>query len=310
MASLVYVDVMVADRRRAWLLVPAGAFIAFAMNILRVGVIVLIPDQDLAADHSFQGIVAIVATVLVVAGVDRASSRLLGEPVARPLLPAKRSDGSSSPWAPRWIGLLCVSAIGASTTLWVPTWSAPGPRSRPYIQIPYAFEGWNADNLKVDREFMGSVNFDERVYRRYTKDDVAMVLFVALDQRLDARHSLLSPKTALLGSDVEVESRSPLPPEPGWPAGEELQVASIEGPKLIWTRVRGADGFWTELWRSLLSADRGPWRRAEDVIVVTVATPMEGSVEATRQRIRVFLEAAGPRLRFSPVPGGPDPESS
>jgi exosortase len=317
MASIVYADLMVPDRRRVCLLVPTGMAIAFAMNILRVIVIVSIPSQELADDHSAQGIVAIVATVLLLAGVDRLTAPLFGDPPQSSPYPDRIGAGSGASGPVRWLAVVATSALGAIAVLVTPVWDEPGMRSYPYVSLPYTIDGWTASNLKVDREFLGTVDFDERIYRRYEQGGLAMDLFVAIDQRLDPRRSLLSPKTALLGSAVRVDARAPLPATSMHPAGEELRVSTLDGPMLMWTWVEGHAGFWEELVRSLLVLDRGVWRRSEDVIVVHVATPMGPSVEATRRRIEEFLAAALPALEIAPLPStaadarpassGPDP---
>jgi hypothetical protein len=144
-------------------------------------------------------------------------------------------------------------------------------------------------SLEVDRTFLGSVGLSQAFQRRYEVEGGKVDLFVGISDRLEPRRSLRSPKTKLPGAGWEIETESVVMVE-GRPL-RRLVLRSLSGPVLAFHWQNGVASFPTELARSVLALDRGPYRRLDRASVVRVSTPIGpgGEVDA-EARLTKFLE--------------------
>jgi exosortase/archaeosortase family protein len=292
MSAVVYAQLL--DRRplHAWLLVLIAPALGSLVNGFRVVTIVVNPYSEFSTVHTTQGIAMLLVGVVLLAGIDRLLEPLLDRAprAAAPTEPPPLSPPSGWPQR-RWIALVAVLALLASVRLWWTPWEPPPFAHRTLSDIPLRLGDWKSSSLKVDKAFLGSVDFRERAWRSYVRGDEQVHVFVGLDDRLDRRRSLFSEKTRLPGTGWWVEHRAPAGglEELG---GELMLVRSRSGDKLALHWYEGLESAGEETLRAFLALDRGPVRRPGFARIVRISTPVERSAQGlvlAEERLRAFL---------------------
>lgn len=282
MAAVVYAELLGRPARHALLLVVITPFIGALVNQARVLTIVLNPYSEFAAVHTGQGLTMIVVGVLLIAIVDRLILRLPLEGARS--LPTPEASRDPLRRVPRLFALgALLAALGVVN--WVlPLWTPPRDRDPLLSSLPPSLDGWTAEGLKLDREFLGSVGFSEWVHRRYVKGDREVSLFLGSDDRLEPRASLLSAKAGLPGAGWEPEARRPVRLEPDGLVAEASSVRARNSRALVYHWYTGIEPFAVEALRAVLVLDRGPLRRPGRALVLRATTPLRSKGEDEAQR--------------------------
>jgi EpsI family protein len=283
-----------ASRLHLVALVASSIGIAWAVNLVRIVVLVLIPELEEPATHAVQGAALFLVGSMAVSAVDaglRSRARCGARPAAG-VDPHSAGAESGEPgrlWRAAVLAVLLGTMLGAS--LWLPRWSPAEARETPRVSLPERIADWEAiEALKPDARFLGTVRLLRKDYRRYRRGDETVDVFVAYDDRLRRGRSLLSPKHAVPGSGWYVDSRTPA--EQG-PDGPRVEVVSARtGPRRIcalhW--YLGADPLLLEFLRALMATDQSPLRRPGGAWVARLSTPVasaEGE-ERAEERLREF----------------------
>jgi len=298
MLTVVMIDLF---RRRGWhaaILMGLAPPVAFGLNGLRVLTLILNPHSTVAAIHNLQGVLVLMAGLLLLYAVDGQLARILPAPRPRP------AGGQRVPLGR--LGPRLATATGACVVLAVLSFAvprmAPSPTSLPSLDDYLAVEvdGWRLRaELPTDRVFLQRVGFRESLYRRYRRPpfDSEVTVFIGVGDHSRRTRTPFSPKTALPGS--------------GW-----MQVAAgrrVVGPdrrevdwailrrdtqwRLVYHWYEGSAGVWSEALRALLGLDAGPWRRERDGLVMRLSTPISALDEASRTRARRILGRFYPTVR-------------
>ena len=295
MLAVLMVDLFRRRGGHALLVVLAAPFVAFALNAVRAVALILNPHSAIASVHVAQGVAILLCGLLVLYAFDGALARVFpaphaavpaGAPAAGPLSPARRG------LALGYLVLLALASAG------VARWEfAERPSAELEARLGERFGEWRAEPLEVDRVFLGSVSFRERLAARYRQDGDTVDLFLGVGFRGRRYASPLSPKTQLLESGWVVEERWPLEEGPGRAASEGLLLRSGTRWLLVEHWVEASGGVAVETLRSLLTLDATPWRQPTDPIVVRIATPLSepgaqerGQARARLRRFRASLE--------------------
>ena len=92
----------------------------------------------------------------------------------------------------------------AAVGLWLPQWAPSYVRAFPIgIQLDQApdgdrgEDGWVSAALQIDRTYLGTVLFQDLIYRRYDRDRDRVRLFAGVGYRSQRLRSAFSPKTAM-----------------------------------------------------------------------------------------------------------------
>lgn len=283
MSSLLYHDLFYRSRLQSWLLFLLAPFIGIVANLLRVIGIVLNPYSKFAAIHTLQGLVMIVAAVMLLAALDLLLTRLLP---ADP--PGTRARSTRALGPPRAVALSVLAGLLAIATLVITPWAPPTGNETPLSAFPVQLAGFQGDGRKLDREFYGTTTFSEWVHRHYTRPDAAWVdLLLGSDRRLDPFSSPFSSKAAIPAPGTFAEARSEIELPSGRRA-ERLVLHSRRGREIVYTWEQGTLPASNEIARALLSLDRGPWRRPGRALVVRLTAPADEHADA---RLRAFAEA-------------------
>ena len=301
MAAFLYHDLFFRSRLQSMLIIGLAPLIGLVANQIRVVAIVLNPYSKFAAVHSAQGLVMIVAAVLMLAALDAALTRIL-PPVPR----RRRRRTPRAVPLPSAVGLAVVLVGLAVSTFAIPPWT-PAPVSLPPIsKLPAQLDGWQASGLKLDDQFLGSVTFSEWVHRRYEKDGRSVDVLIGSDDRLDPRIDFGSPKAAVPGSGWAIASDGAV--ELGNGQIAYRYIATFEGERqLVYLWTEGVSSRSDELVRAVLASDRSPLRRDGRALLVRVATPMGTETRTvTEERLRSFANAVDAALpRGSNPPAQP-----
>jgi hypothetical protein len=245
------------------------------------------------------------AGAIGVAIVDRLSSR------AHRASSGDTPAGPPQPPLPNHRQLLIAFALCASVAAMraIPRIEQPPP-AIPSIHdvFPIRLGAWTSSMQKVDRRFLGSVGFSERISRRYSipgqRGEVDC--FAGIDLRDQPEWSLISPKTRLPGSGWWIEERSAALLD-GAISAERLVLRAPNGGRWVglhWTS--GTSSPWVEILRAHLALDLGPLRRRDPALVARVITPVASETNAAEALVRSFVpdaQAALARLRPSLAPG-------
>jgi exosortase len=299
MAAFLYHDLFFRSRLQSTLIIAMAPLIGLIANQIRVVAIVLNPYSKFAAVHSAQGLVMIVAAVLMLAALDAALTKFL------PPVPRRRRRRTPQVLPlPRALALTFALAGLAVLTFVIPPWT-PAPPSLPSIsKLPAQLDGWQASGLKLDDQFLGSVIFSEWVHRRYEKDERTADVLIGSDDRLDPRVDFGSPKAAVPGSGWEIEPDGAV--EFGDGRIAQRFIANFEGERqLVYVWTEGVSSRTDELIRAVVASDRSPLRRDGRALLVRVATPMGIETRTdTEERLRGFanaVDAALPRAANPPA---------
>ena len=298
MTAFVYGELIGLRFSRRVALVIIAPLIGLTVNVARVLLLVLDPSPDSQPDHSIQGVVMLIVGVFMLWGIDEALDRWWTrerEEERADRVVGVRNDRravvpQSSSTARVWfvVALLLMAALGHTAIV---PWTPSGSAAETAHSIPREIGDWRMDRalVPVDEDYLASVRFSSRTWRRYEREDEVVTLFAAANDRLRRSTSLVSDKTLTLqaGSFVLDEPRAIH--SDGECNLSELTVQTKEGK--IWLVHHGYEqirSVWAETLRSALALDRGPWRRSEPSLVVRMATPMEpGPAEKKQARRRL-----------------------
>lgn len=291
MAAILYGETW---QRRWWwigLLVLAVPIISLVANQARVLSIVFNPYSQVSEVHTLQGIIVLVGGVLAIAGVDALLARLLGAGHRRDSV--RRQSLQVLPVRPLAAATAFVALLGFASFAIQP-WQPPPRASRTLADFPSVLRGWKSEAVTVDTQYLGTVRFTERMYRRYKSPDGTRVLdvFIGIDEHLQRNFSLLSGKTRVLAAGDSISASEPVPIPPDDTAGELLRSRS-GWLALHWRR--NVEPLRVEAMRSLLALDRSGFRRPVRSTVVRIATPLGHGLDEAAAR--EFLLEVTPDVR-------------
>ncbi len=290
MSAFLYQDLFYRSKLQSTLLVLASPLVGLVANNLRVMMIVLNPYSSFAAVHTAQGLVMIVAAVLMLATVDAVLTRLL--PPGRP---TRRVRPQPAPSLARVLALSLGVAATAAATLLLPPWKPPTGFGTPLATLPAQLGPFKGESEKLDREYLGSVGFSEWVHRRYETGTEPVELLLGSDHRVHEYSNFLSDKTAVPGRGWEILERTPV--QFGGRDMERFVVEFDGEQQVVYRWVTGVEAWWKEAFRSVLALDRGPLRRPQRAVVFRINTPFAPNQRsAGEDRLQQFLKLAEPTL--------------
>jgi exosortase len=290
LAAVIYVGWYPVRRARGVLLIVSAPLLAYAFNIVRVGVIAIFPTSEFSRSHSMQGMAVFLGAVVGLVMVDRLLARLFPsrkEVRPAPSPPQAAAEGvdesqesadelpSSADRAPGLSAValagLLVMLLGAS--IWAPQWSPPEDGRRKGPLVPAEVDGWiQEERLSFDRVYFWSATYSRSDYRRYERDDEELSVFIGYDHRENRGRSLISPKNALPGRGREIVER-------GSVAIEGMQVQrvvaqSISGITLNYHWYEETEPLAREVVREVLALDQSRFRRSQPARVIRVTTDL------------------------------------
>ena len=274
-------------------LLACAVVIALGCNQLRVLTIVLLPESSLARDHEAQGLVMLVTSVVVLGLVDAGLLRLGrgGASAADDRAPAGETPGVSQAGVGRALALILGSAaVLVAAGVGAPRWKPPETTLPRAAEVSKELAGLRARrSLTLDREYLGSVRWSDRVFRRYVAagpdSPLAIDALVLVDRGRDRSHDVGSAKVARTkpGLVVRHASTVPLPS-----TGHRAELLRADGPDgmetIVFLRAFSSSGA-ARLLRSALAVDQSHWHRSDPDVAVRLATarpvdaPLSGSEE-------------------------------
>lgn len=300
-SAVVYAELFRRSRAQMLLLMLAAPVIAAVVNVARVLTIVLNPYSDLAPVHTAQGIAMVIIAVLMLAGVDGALLRPMGERAQAP--PRRRLRQRPDAIARSRVRITSLSLVLlaiATIPAWVPAWRPKTVIQPPSIyRMPPTLGEWKATAQPVDERFLGSVAFTERLSRAYVRDGEHVDLFLGLDRRLEREAHMASTKTMIPSSGWELIERTEISPDEDGRSARWVVVESRNRQALVLHWYEGVLPVALETVRSLFALDHSPLRRPGYALLVRAATPISpgptGREEAVA-RIEEFIAHVIPEL--------------
>jgi EpsI family protein len=293
--------------RRGWhavILLVLSPFVAFWINGFRALALIFNPLSDIASIHNLQGIVMLLAGVLVLYYIDGGLERVLPQRPA-PRLPRIAPTGEDRVDLRRWGAVAASVLVVMALSLGLSRWQLPLNRpSDPAPVIDSVLEGWRGRDAKTDRIFLGQTGFLHILHREYLHRGKLIDMFVATGVRTSRYRSFHAPKTALPGTGWIVDAHETL--ELDGRELEELQVRRGTRRMLIHHWREGTADLGTEAVRTALALDVSPFRRADHPVVIRLTTPIDAgpaALEAGRTLLRRFSGQIRPALQDLSSPG-------
>lgn len=282
MTSFLFHDLFYRSRLQSFFIVLGSIPIALFVNQLRVVTIMINPYSSFAAVHAAQGLVMIAFGVVLLAVWDAILSRILPDPE-----PVRRRSTRAPVPRSRLALLAPIAGLLVAGTFLVRPWQAPPVPNPPLSSIPAQWDGWSPQSLKLDRDFLGSVNFSEWVNRRYTRGGDQVEVLLGADFHVDPRVDYSSPKVAIPGSGHVVTATG----ESRLGSGQVVERVETMGPRgrmiaYVWHYGGGSTG--REILWTTLALDRSALRRSDRSVVARVMTPITGSVEDAEELLLEF----------------------
>ena len=308
MLSILMVDLF---ERRGWhaaALIALSLPVAFLINGFRCVGLIFNPHADIASIHSLQGIVMLLAGVLLLYFFDGWLARIPRRDERQSALERRaRAGGRRAPLGPRVAALVGFATLFLALS-WLPVDGTPrGGRPVASRVVPTELAGWSGEASETDWLFLGRAGFNDPIQRRYRRDGSELELFIG-QARPDARfRSYFSPKVGFPGGGwrVERERSAEL-------AGRAVTLRVLrKNAQLILVShwFEASPGLWDETLRAAMALDRvGPVREPLPA-AVRLSTPLpsarEGEIERSTALLEAFIEALSPALQGVISPRGP-----
>jgi exosortase len=301
MVSILMVDLF---RRRGWhaaLVVLAAPPFAFALNGLRALLLILNSRSDVVSVHTLQGIAILLAGLVLLFLWDGLLERALRSHGARPPARAVAARSGGGPGPRARAAAAVVLGLAAAASLWLPRWPGGGPQRGSVKPALRAALGMPAEELPIDRVFLGSAWFLETVHERYGGPGAPVELFVGVGSRSQRGHSPLSPKTGVPGTGwIDEGVTRSVEVEPGRPRVSARVLRSGADRLLVASWYLGAGPWWSELARWVLALDQSPWYAPDPIFAVRVGVPILAAappgIENARERLEGFALELRPAL--------------
>ena len=306
MLTVLMVDLFERRGRHAVSLLLLAPFVAFGINGFRALGLMLNPHSDVAAIHNLQGILMLLAGVLVMYFIDGQLERVFVQ--ARPPRPPRRPHARDAqpdlvPWGVATAGVLVLVGLSLSVTRWELPVRRPGD---PAPIIETALAGRPAREAKTDRVFLGQTQLLQVLHREYMHEGRPVSLFVGTGTRTSRYRSFHAPKTAYPGSGWIEEAREVVQTSDGrW--REELRLRRGTRRVLVHHWREGTASLGVEALRTALALDVSPLRRESSPIVVRISTPLSRGSDARlagRARLESFAAQIRPALKQIASPRG------
>ena len=293
MLAVLMVDLFRRRGAHAVALLVASLPIAFVINGFRALTLIFNPHSDVAAVHNLQGIVMLLAGVLVLYGFDGLLERVLPQRPARgPASPGRHRGGAPS-LRGAWLATGAVVAVLVLLSVSLDRWQLPVLRpDPPATHLDHRLDGWRGTDFETDRMFLGLANFSHILNRDYVRGGQRVNVFVGVAGLSLRYRSFHSPKTALPASGWIVEERRRERRGERWV--DVLLVRKGTVRMLVHHWRQGSAGLLAETLRSALSLDASPFRRREIPLVVRLATPAPGGAAGRQARDRELEAFADP----------------
>lgn len=261
---------------RQWLLVALAPAFGFAINVVRIVLVVLSTSQVDPAragpgawDHTVEGVAALAAGTALLYGFGWWLAGGRPAPQAPPEVPG---------WLPPWKGAAAAAAVLAVISVAVPSFpSASGGLE--WVELPSSHAGWRSEDLALDRVFFGPVYAAQVVNRRYEKLSPegipqAVEVFVAAEIPDTPTDRIFSRRATRPGPDWSLKERRPAEFWALGAAGEQAVASRGSELALVYSwRLRDRGILW-QAQRAFLGLDRVPVERGRPRAVVRLVTPL------------------------------------
>jgi exosortase len=295
-------ELFASSGARSWIVVSIAPLLAFALNVLRIAVVVASTGSagsevrlEETWDHTPQGMaVLLLGTALLYALAHRlAASARVADPVEGQHTSEQASSGRTPRGAARIGAPVALAALAILSVALAPLPRLPEP---PAIELPRELAGWKGDDLPLDRVFIGQFLPGQVLHRRYRLElpgqppQSVVDLLVGYEDPENAASRLLSPKLLVPDYDWSLVDSGPARL---WLLGLDARsaVAARDSEFLLGYLWRLRDeGLWRETWRAALALDVGPLRRDAPRAVMRLTTPIAHAGPAERDRAKRVLD--------------------
>jgi exosortase len=307
MMSVLLIDLFRRRGVHAAIVFALAPPVAFALNGFRVVALIFNPHSEVAAIHSLQGVVILLAGLVLLYIVDGLCERFLSSRDAA----SASNDRLPAAALGRFQTLLPAVALATAAALpmLLPSWGRQGsalpPEGTIFRSLRQDLGPWQGWEREPDRAFLGTAGIQPFSDRQYVlaRSGVpaprassahaelagdAVRLFVLAGDPTDRLISPLSGKTQFTGSGWRRIDSGPL----RLADGREVQWLLLRlgtERQLAYHWMEGLGGVGQESLRSLLGLDRTPWRRTDSMLVFRMSVVLDSGSEQARAKAHALL---------------------
>lgn len=290
--AIVTRELFASHGARQWLVLCSAPLLGFALNIVRVFLVVTSGDPEVVKDHTLHGVAVLVAGAGILYALAWAMAGF-GGPSSETAVEARPEPGAHGLcWRGAALWLLALGIL----SLVVPPFPSALDRGLPRIDLPERHLGWVGEDVTGDRLFTGLLLRGPNLSRRYEKarengPSRVVELFVGLEIAGDGPSGrLFTSRLRMPAGDWSFREAEH---SRVWALGidAELHLASRGAEHiLVYTwRVRD-QGIWLEAARDALALEQSPLRRDPPRAVVRLATPLANDGRWARERGKQTLD--------------------
>lgn len=290
MAAALYAMLFYRNRWQVIALLLFAPLLAYVVNFARVLSIIFNPYAQWSTVHTLQGVVMLVAGVLVIAGFDNLLERF--ERNTKTPLKAASAAATLAVKPGLVVALASSLLLAGLCNALVPKWTPLPTPEAPALRLPKKLAGAAPRSLRLNRQFLGSVGIAKWLHREYDYLDSTVRIQILANDRLERRGSLLSAKTAIPKAGFQQLSREVV----ALPSGayvDRYYFKSRDRRVLVYHWYEGMASTGIEIVRSTLSLDRGPTRRNQWALSVQFSTEVSNGNRGLAQadaRLAGFTE--------------------
>jgi len=297
------------------LLVLSAPVLGLFLNAVRIVMIVMTPESWFGSSHTVQGILVLVVGILLLAGEDALLEKQFhrGKGGGTGLKKGVRAGVLT----PKLLVLSLVFLMLGSARALVPRWNGEQIHHRS-IQDISRLDIAKPLVQKVDADFLGTVAFTQRSFRRYSIGNSYVDVFIGVNNRVKRFTSLVSKKTVVpgagfvLGEDSLVRLSPPGRVIHSYLAKTKVSPSKEDEVCLVYHWYLGVRSLPEEVLRAFLSLDYSPFRRRDREVVVRLVTPLGqgiGNRAEAEHRLQRLAEEISKNLSEEPPAWGGEPES-
>ena len=198
--SILVVDSFHRRGLHAVIIVALAPAVAFLMNGFRVLTLIFNPDSDVVAIHNLQGVLILLAGLVLMVLIDGLLERLIAAKTHSRR--ESEAEGSAAGGDRSALAALLVTfgACAFASLVLVPAWAPASLPAALRVRLVEGLESWSWTPIKIDQAYLGQTNFRESLEGSFYRDGEVVDVFLGVGDPRKRDRSFVTPKTAFPGS--------------------------------------------------------------------------------------------------------------
>ena len=303
MLTILLIDLFERRGLHAAILIGLAPIVAFMINALRVVTLVLNPYSSIHSIHNLQGILMLLAGLLLIYFADTVIERVIGsrDPIASNGDYGLIRTGGSTPRANAlaWLTIVLVLVTMYGIDRFTPRWAVERiPAEEPGALLARVFGDDPSSPYGLDYNFVGSVHYLARARHRIEVDGAIVEIHLGIANEQQREYSILSKRLAWPGSGLQPIEESSVD-YAGGPLTRRMVLRRGSRFVLSYSGIARRNSFLSEWFRQAFALDRSLFGRPDHMLGLRISTPLpidESQLEQAEARIQHVWEQLAPQL--------------